>query len=76
MLNGNSGSKIVPHPKPSVPHIQGVQGKGQVGVVVEEPIEVVALVLPNSRALGFLCTHPSMSGIQRCITQGLDEQAR
>ena len=42
MLNGNGGSATVPHPQPGVPDIQGVQSKGQVEGVVEEPIDVVA----------------------------------
>ena len=35
MLNGNSGSEMVPQPQPSVLDIQGVQSKGQVGLVVK-----------------------------------------
>ena len=42
MLNGNSGSEIVPHPQLGAPNIQGVQGEGQVGVVVKEPTKAVA----------------------------------
>ena len=41
MLNGNSGLETMPHPQPSVLDIQGIQIKGQVGVVIKEPYEVV-----------------------------------
>ena len=42
MFNGNGGSAIVPHLQPGVLDIQGVQSEGQVGVMVEEPVEAVA----------------------------------
>ena len=42
MLNGNSGLEMVPQPQSDVPDIQGVQGEGKVGVVVEGPTEAVA----------------------------------
>ena len=42
MLNGNSGLEMVQHPQLGVSDIQGVQGEGQAGVVVEEPTEVAA----------------------------------
>ena len=40
MLKVNGGSELVPQPLPSMP-IQDVQEEGQVGVIVEEPAEVV-----------------------------------
>ena len=41
MLNGNSGSVIVPQPQLGVLDIQGVQSGGQARVAVDEPFEAV-----------------------------------
>ena len=41
MLNGNGGPELVPQPQPDMP-VQGVQEEGQVGVTIEELVEIVA----------------------------------
>ena len=76
MLNGHSGLEIVPHPQLGVPDIQGAQGEGQAGVVVEESTEAVAPSTAEFQGPRISVHAPKYEWYLEVHVQGLDEEAR
>ena len=76
MLNGNNGLEMVPHPELGVPDIQGVQGEGQVGIVVEEPAKAVAPGVVEFQGPRIYVHAPRYEWHLEVCVQGLDEEAR
>ena len=75
MLNGNSGLEIVPHPQLGVLDIQGVQGEGQVGLVVEELVEAVAPGAAEFQGPRIFVHPTRYKWHPEVHVQGLDEEA-
>ena len=67
---------MVPHPQLGVPDIQGIQGEGQAGVVVEEPIEAIALGVAEFQGPRIFVHAPRYEWHLEVRVQGLDEEAR
>ena len=67
---------MVPHPQPSVADIQGVQGEGQTGVVVEESTEAVAPSAAEFQGPRIFAHAPKYEWHPEVHVQGLDEEAR
>ena len=76
MLNGNSGSEIVPHPHTGVPDLQGVQSEVQARIVVEKPSEAIMPSVIELQGPQIFVNTPWYEWHLEVHVQGLDEDSR